>query len=110
MERGRRSFDRPPDDRLREFRELRRMRGRQENARLGHTRPTAFSTLRTNAEIADGRVRIDQTPGAIVDVLDRGAYRAVFEPATGDVAADAVAVAAVQPHEALEVARVADVH
>src|SRR5215475_11462614 len=57
----RRGFlDRPADDRLHDFRKLRRMRGREEDARLVHPGALALSTQRADAEISDGRMGIDQ--------------------------------------------------
>src|SRR5262245_8423827 len=105
-----RLLDRPADDRLHDFRKLRGMRGREEDARLIHPCPPALSAQRADAEVSDGRMGIHQVPGTVVDALDRGAHLAVFESAPHDVATDSVAVAAIEPHEPLEVTRVADVH
>src|ERR1043166_7285077 len=96
---GRGPIDLPSDDRLDDLRELRRMRRREKDP------------LRSfDAEIADGGMRIEQIPGAIVHVFDRRLHFDVVVHAAGDVPADGFEVAAIQPQHPLEVARVADVH
>src|SRR5580765_8200394 len=61
----RRRLDRPPDDRFDDLRELGWMcRGEEDTGLIG-----AFAPFGRDAEIPDGRVRIDQISGALVDAL-----------------------------------------
>ena len=62
------------------------------------------------AHVRNRAVGIEQIAALLVDLLDRGPHLVIREPAARHVAAHGVAIVAVQPQHALEVARVPDIH
>src|SRR5712691_13442737 len=102
--------DHAADDRLDDLRELRRMRGCQKNPR---TVPPLLALLplpRYEPHVRDRAVRIEQITALGVHLLNRRAHFIVVVTAAGDVVTNRVEVAPVQPHQPIEIARVADVH